>query len=92
MESIQRRTLHESFLTMINASIKNPDKWDASEILTYWWEIAFPTKEMTEEDLNENTIDNIRAALLQRGGMVNPVLKETTRTKFIKKSLIFTEE
>lgn len=92
MESTRKRTLHESFLTMIKASIDNPNKWDASEILTYWWEIAFPTKELTEEELNENTIDKIRVALLQRGGIAKPILEETERTKFIKKSLIFSEE
>ena len=91
-ETLQRLALHESFLTMLFASVKWGEKWDVSDILIYWWGVAFPHRELTEEDLNDNTIDSIRYALLMRGGIEHPILKETKRTQLIKQSIIFSEE
>lgn len=91
-EAIQKTGLHEAFLTMIAASIRWEEKWDISDILIYWWGIAFPHRQMTEEDLNENTIDNMRVALLEIGGIKSPILRETQRTQLIKQSLNFSSE
>ena len=91
-EAIQRISLHESFLTMIVASIRWEEKWDISDILTYWWGIAFPHRQMIEEDLNENTIDNMRLALLEIGGIKSPILRETNRIQLIKQSINFSTE
>lgn len=90
--AIQKMGLHESFLTMIAASIRWGEKWNFSDILTYWWGIAFPLRQMIEEDLSENTIDNMRIALLEIGGVKSPILKETKRIQLIKQSINFTTE
>lgn len=89
---MRQHSMEDSFICMLNACVLWPNKWDASEIIAYWWTIAFPTRPLTEEELNENTIDTIRTGLLCRGGVTNPVLTETTQTERIKKSIIFTEE
>lgn len=92
LDTKQKMTFHEAFLTMLTASIKWEDKWDISNIIIYWWGIAFPHQELTEENLNDNTIDTIRYALLMRGGIEKPILKETKRTQLIKQSINFSEE
>lgn len=92
LESLRKRALHDSFLTMLNACIIWPEKWDAGEVLDYWWDAAFPANPMTEEDYNDDTIDTIRIALLIKGGIKNPTLEETKRTQIIKQEIIFTEE
>ena len=88
-DGIVRRSLHSSFITMLSASIMWPRKWASKSILTYYWKSVFEEEEV---EFNENTIDKIRMALLIKGGVKNPILKDTKQIKKIKQSIKFEEE
>jgi len=77
---------------MLSASIRWPNIYDAGDIIAKWWRFAFPNDKLTEEELNDTTIDRIRYALLFQGGNQSPVLRENSATKRIKQTIIFTEE
>lgn len=91
-ETIKKYSLHNSFLAMLNACINSPEKWDVEKILAYWWNLAFPLKPLTMEELNDETIDKIRIRLLIRGGVVNPILSKNKFINKIKSNIIFSEE
>lgn len=90
-EPKRRLALHDSFITMLSASIRWPGIYDAGEIIAKWWKLAFPNNQLTEEELNDTTIDRIRHELLKQGGVLSPVLRENNATRRIKQSIIFTE-
>ena len=87
-EGIAERSLHESFITMLDASITWTKKWSVEYILSYWYEVAFDRKEVS---FDESTIDKIRTALLIKGGIKKPILKNTKQIKKIKQSIKFEE-
>ena len=90
-ESLKKRSLHESFITMMSAATSHPAIWDTAKILNYWWCVAFG-EALTEDDLNKRTIDTLRKSLLIKGGVNNPILKNDARIYRIKEFLNFKEE
>ena len=87
-EAKRARLTHDNFLTMLNAAVLWPEKWDASDIIGKYWSLAF-NQEITEEDFNNDLFDRIRKQLLINAGVINPVLEENYITKNIKSQITF---
>jgi hypothetical protein len=87
-KGIQQITQHEAFITMLYSTIQENTRFEAVNILAYWFEIAF-NRELEEDDLNSELIDKIRYQLLIKGGVLKPILKETKRISLIKESFVY---
>jgi hypothetical protein len=80
-------SLHWQFVTMMHAACLWPERHDAGEILGEWWGIAFPGRELTNEDFTSDIFDRVRAALAERGGVVKPILPENPFTDYVHDNL-----
>lgn len=92
IKMIKKRILHDSFITMLNSCVLSPAKRNIKDVISYWWEVAFPGTELKIGALNAKLIDLIRSALLKKGGIRKPILKETLRIQQIKNFITSTEK
>ncbi len=88
-EAQQSWDMHWQFVTMMHACCRWPEKHDVSETIGYWWSVAYPERELTDEDITRDIFDKLRRRLAEIGGVSNPILPSNVFTEFVVSQLEF---